>query len=211
LRRELGRLGVNMVVQHLRHSTLAIHKRVEANLNLLDPCLTVERLAEVLARFYGFWTVGESSIDAWSATDPASALAVGWDRRRNRSELLIEDLATLGQTRSVTEELRSAPATLGRLGYGEVLGWLYVTEGSTLGGSMIDRHLRTVPALEAYELKSFTPYAEGPGPMWSNYRSALQEYASESHSRKESVERAAVATFESLESWLTSASEGRSP
>ena len=56
-------------------------------------------------------------------------------------------------------------------GTDEALGRLYVLEGSTLGGTFIDRHLATLPSLgSTVRLRAFSPYGRETGAMW--HRSA---------------------------------------
>jgi heme oxygenase len=193
--------GMNSVVRLLKQRTLSLHSQVEEHVALLEPNLSVLRLGKILKRFYGFWISNEPGIDVWSATHTDAADAVDWGRRR-RSNLFARDLVALGIPFSAHAAIPRAPAVFDNLGYADVLGWLYVVEGSTLGGAVIDRHLRTLPAMASIGLESFTPYAEGPGMMWKQYRNALQEFASQDADRTSSVAAAAVATFESLDHWL---------
>jgi heme oxygenase len=85
----------------------------------------------------------------------------------------------------------------------EVLGWLYVSEGSTLGGAVIDRTLRALPEGAQLRLRTFTPYLEGPGPMWRDYLEFLSAWVGDDASRADQVVAAAEHTFDSLERWLT--------
>jgi heme oxygenase len=190
-----------MVIHSLRQCTSAVHARVESKLELLDPKLSVDRLASVISRFYGFWAVGESAIDAWSATHPEAAMQVEWPRRR-RSHLLVDDLELLGSPRDSSEVFPSSTPVFQEIDSAQVFGWLYVAEGSTLGGAIIERHLQSLPGLAALHLRSFTPYAEGAGPMWYRYRSALEDFAGGNVELTRSVMRAALTTFESFERWI---------
>jgi heme oxygenase len=190
-----------MVVHSLRQCTSAVHARVESQLELLDPELTVDRLVLVISRFYGFWVVGECAIDTWSVKHPEAAIRMDWPLRR-RSHLFAADLESLGSRREAVEIVpRSAPVFT-EFNSAQVYGWLYVAEGSTLGGAIIERHLQSLPDLAALRLRSFTPYAEGAGPMWFRYRSALEHFAGGNAALANSVARAALTTFESFESWI---------
>jgi heme oxygenase len=190
-----------MVVHSLRQRTSAVHARVESQLELLDPDLSVDRLASVIRRFYGFWAVGEYAIDSWSATHPEAAIRMEWPRRR-RSHLFATDLELLGSRREAVEIVPRSSPVFTEIDSAQVYGWLYVTEGSTLGGAIIDRHLQSLPNLAGLQLRSFTPYAEGAGPMWFRYRSALERFAGGNVELADHVAEAAVATFESFESWI---------
>ena len=196
------------VVQVLRQNTLLLHNDVETHLNLLDPGLSAERLRKVLLRFYGFWAANEPPIEQWSVAYPATASGLQW-RRRRRTGLFADDLVTMGISRRSHETVPRSPPVFEHIDHAAVLGWLYVAEGSTLGGAIIDRHLRNTAGLAAINLHCFAPYDGGPGAMWLAYRSALQDFAFEDVGRTAAVVRAAVATFEALNRWLIPLDLGR--
>ena len=59
----------------------------------------------------------------------------------------------------------------------EALGRLYVLEGSTLGGTFIDRHLATLPDLaDGARLCAFSPYGAETGAMWHAFRRVTREH-----------------------------------
>jgi heme oxygenase (biliverdin-IX-beta and delta-forming) len=185
----------------LKERTGPVHRRVEDKLGLLNPDLTIERLKAVLARFFGFWETNEIQIGAWSVDHPsASAQFRCTDRRR--AALFADDLLALGMTTGELGRVPGAPAIFDGLNHSKVLGWLYVTEGSTLGGAIITRHLRRVGALTDFALHSFRPYGEGLGAMWRDYTSTLDRFVSDNPVRTEAVVEAALRTFDALERWL---------
>ena len=84
-----------------------------------------------------------------------------------------------------------------------LLGGLYVTEGSTLGGRFLAQHFRKTLGLHPGAGVSFFSSYEGEvGSMWNRFRSSLMENVAadkESH-----VVRGAILTFECMHSWLCS-------
>jgi heme oxygenase (biliverdin-IX-beta and delta-forming) len=154
------------VLRTLRTTTAREHEQVEAALDLMHAELSRERLVAVLAVLHGFWRAAEAGLDEWAARAPADAAALDWPRRR-RAALYAADLQTLGAadaTPGGTDLPRPA-------GTDEALGRLYVLEGSTLGGTFIDRHLATLPHLvPGGRLRAFTPYGEDTGAMWHAFR-----------------------------------------
>ncbi|MGY1742751.1 MULTISPECIES: biliverdin-producing heme oxygenase [unclassified Blastococcus] len=160
------------VLTVLRSATAAEHERVEQTLGLMDPGLTRERLADVLTLMHGFWLAAEEGLDAWAGREPADATTLAWDRRR-RAGLFAADLATLGSR----ADAPARPELPEVGGTGEALGRLYVLEGSTLGGTFIDRHLATLPELSGgVRLRAFSPYGEGTGRMWRDFRRAARDH-----------------------------------
>jgi heme oxygenase len=186
----------------LKHRTAGTHERVEATLGLLDPQLSAARLRDVLSRFAGFWQGTERVIDEWAERAPVPAEHLRWTRRRRR-EVLRNDLLRLGLTVRDLNELPEAPSVFIAPDTSEVLGWLYVSEGSTLGGAVIDRTLRALPEGAALRLRTFAPYLEGPGPMWRDYLAYLCAWVGDDGLRADQVVAAAEHTFDSLERWLT--------
>ena len=185
----------------LKDRTAGTHQLVEDQLALLDPDLSAARLINVLEQFYGFWAGTEPAIDIWSQHNSAGATTVEWPRRR-RLSVLSQDLISLGLPCSQQSSLPIAGPVFTTVGHAEVLGWLYVAEGSTLGGAIIDRHLRGLSALDLPVLRSFTPYAEGPGPMWRSYCTAAETWCQGRPDRSAAVAAASVATFAALHEWL---------
>ncbi len=151
----------------------------------------------MVGRLYGFWTGTEAQLAPWLVDHRDLAAALDLPRRA-RCAVLRADLADLGS--AADEQPVAAPVwTAGSPA--TVLGWLYVTEGSTLGGALIDRRLRTL-AGGAVRLRSFTPYGEGPGPMWRAYLHVLEDWTADDAGRTRDVVDAAVATFAALDAWL---------
>ena len=176
----------------LRSSTADTHHRVETGLDLLDPGLTRERLADVLCRFFGFWAGTEPLMTGWLAAHPEHSVALRAERR-GRCAHLRTDLAAL---RRDADALPLVPPVFERVGAAAALGWLYVTEGSTLGGSVIQRKLG------GPEIAFFTPYPEGPGPMWKGYLEHVETWTADDPERRNAVVAAAEVTFDALAGWL---------
>jgi heme oxygenase len=159
-----GRGGNDDVLHRLRSGTAPEHEDVERTLDLLDAGLDRLRLTEVLDRMHGFWVAAEAGLDAWAARSPADADAVAWPRRR-RAALFAADLAALGGQSGA-----EAPALPPVAGTDQALGRLYVLEGSTLGGTFIDRHLASLPQLAGVRIRAFSPYGSETGAMWAGFR-----------------------------------------
>jgi heme oxygenase len=187
------------VLRRLKLATAAEHAAVERTLDLLDPTLSRERLTAVLARLHGFWGAAESGLQHWADRHPADAAAVGWARRR-RAALFRADLDALGGRPGDGPPLPPVVDT------DAALGRLYVLEGSSLGGAVIDRHLRALPALADVRLRSFSPYGGETGAMWAAFRRATRDRVSAGGEAAAMV-RAARVTFASLAAWC---SPGRS-
>jgi heme oxygenase len=182
------------VLHLLRTRTAAEHESVERSLDLLDPALDRSRLVDVLTRLHGFWLAAEDGLDGWAMTHPREAEEVRWSRRR-RARLYADDLAALG-TPSRPPRPRLPPVD----GTDEALGRLYVLEGSTLGGTFIDRHLATMPGLTGARLRAFSPYGPETAAMWHAFRRTTRaRIAGGGHAAV--VVGSARETFQALAAW----------
>ena len=182
------------VLRLLRAGTAAEHDDVERSLGLLDPGLDRPRLVEVLGRLHGFWIAAEAGLDAWAGSHREVAEPFAWPRRR-RAQLYAADLRTLG-----AQPDASAPALPPVTGTDEALGRMYVLEGSTLGGALIDRHLAGLPTLDGVRLRAFSPYGHETGAMWHAFRQATRAHVAAAGNAA-TVVSSARDTFVALARW----------
>ncbi|WP_347059817.1 biliverdin-producing heme oxygenase [Blastococcus sp. HT6-30] len=196
------RSGADDVLRRLRTGTAEEHQALEDTLDLLDPELDRDRLAQVLGLMHGFWAAAEAGLDGWAARRPADAGTVDWTRRR-RAGLFAADLAALGAPVPA-----AAPALPPVAGTDEALGRLYVLEGSTLGGTFIDRHLAGLPRLSGVRIRAFSPYGPETGAMWAAYRRATREHVA-TGGDVERIVSAARETFGALAAWCRPAARAQ--
>lgn len=196
------------VLLRLRTATAPEHQRVEDTLALLDPELTVPRLAGTLTRMHAFWVGAEAGLDRWAAAEPADAAALEWSRRR-RAHLFAADLTALGHP--VPEVPDERPELDPVTGTDAALGRLYVLEGSTLGGVFIDRHLAALPRLAGLpRLRAFSPYGADTGTMWAAFRRHTRARVA-AGGDVETLVGAARRTFGALADWCAAARTGADP
>jgi heme oxygenase len=193
--------GAPDVLATLRAATAEFHEQVERALDLLAPGLDRPRLAAVLARLHGFWSAAEAGLEDWARRRPADAARLQWARRR-RTALFAADLVALGAdpAGAAVPDLPAVPAT------DEALGRLYVLEGSTLGGTFIDRHLTGLPGLGGVQVSAFSPYGPETGAMWHAYRQATREHV-RTGGDAHRVVAAARGTFAALAEWCRPAAD----
>jgi heme oxygenase (biliverdin-IX-beta and delta-forming) len=182
------------VLHRLRTETAEEHRAVERSLDLLDPALGRARLAEVLGLLHGFWVAAESGLDAWAVRFPGDAGCVAWGRRR-RAALFDADLSYVGGTAT-----GDVPYLSGVADTDHALGRLYVLEGSTLGGTFIDRHLASLPQLSGVRIRAFSPYGSETGAMWAAFRRVVRERVAAGGDAEAMIESARE-TFRALAAW----------
>lgn len=180
------------VLAHLRAVTRPAHGRLEGALGLLDERLDRGAYKQVLERFHGFWRGWEPQVAALLHDKPFS------DPRR-RMHLLDADLAVLGSSARTVNALPACPLPLLH-GAAEALGSLYVLEGSTLGGRVIQRNVeRCLGFSDRSGCTYFAGYGASTGMMWRSFLTRLDEAPTTDAER---IAAGAVATFECLADWL---------
>ena len=187
------------LLSRLKNETAACHERLEQALDLMRDDLQRDEYIALLERFYGYVAPWE---DAAAACMPASLVRF-FDTRR-KTPLLAADLAALTGERTPVGSVPQADSRydLPHLhNIGDVFGSMYVMEGSTLGGRFIAPHVAQCLELEpglgnAY----FDGYGARTGSMWNAFRETAA--ASVPETQHDDAVKAAVATFESLHSWL---------
>lgn len=123
-----------MILTRLREETAAVHKRLEARLDLMSPQLSIARYTRILQAFLAFFEIWEAAL----TRDCPAEFAQLWEGRR-RSHLLHADLANLGSAPDL--RLAGAVPLPPLFDAGTWLGAVYVLEGSRLGGQHISKHL----------------------------------------------------------------------
>jgi heme oxygenase (biliverdin-IX-beta and delta-forming) len=192
----INRPASGALIAHLRSVTRPAHDRLEGGLGLLD-AFDVDAYAAVLSRFYGFWKGWEPQVAGLLGDD-------AFTKPRRRLHLIEADLTVLGLSREVLAALPLCPLTPLR-DAAEALGSLYVMEGSTLGGRIIQRNVeRCLKDAGRASSSYFNGYGARTGAMWRTFMSRLDDVA---EAEMESVGRGATATFERLGMWLV----GRQP
>ena len=181
------------MLAHLRTATRPAHDALEGGLGLMNEHLGLESYTGILARLYGFWRGWQPQVASLFQDEP-------FLRPRRRLHLLAADLAALGVTATALETLPVCPLT--PLGDDrEALGSLYVLEGSTLGGRLIQRNVTRCLGLEGRASCSyFTGYGADTGAMWRAFLARLEEASAADMKR---VGGGATATFERICWWLS--------
>lgn len=184
----------------LRERTADMHRRLEDSLDLASPDVDADRLYDVLSRFHAFWAAAEPELDGWAGREPAVAATLDWPRRRRTARLAADVALLAARTGRGGDTLAAEPALVSP-DTAQALGWLYVSEGSTLGGAVITRAVQANPDTADMRLRSFAPYAEGPQPMWRAFQAVLETWTDGDQLRAERVAAAALHTFTALAEW----------
>jgi heme oxygenase len=190
--------------QQLKQETAVLHRRLEAQLGLLDPALSLERYRRLLEIFCGFY----APVEAGLVLLAAAGYPLGFPLRA-RSKLIEDDLLAMGMSRG---ELVALPrcVVLPRLSCLEdMAGCLYVLEGACLGGQIIASLLcRRFGMAKGSGASFFIGDAEGTPTRWMLVLAWLEGVMCEG-ARSEEIVAAACATFQTLAQWAEQ--QGASP
>ena len=184
------------LLTELRLATREIHERLHVHPALRDlttPNLTLSYYRVCLERFYGFYHPHER-LYAASGHEMLSVFPA-----MQNLQWLAGDLSRLGiDVRSLP--LQSIDQT--PLDHEQVLAYLYVREGSNLGGKVITQHLEQKLALRpGIDNRFFWGNGEETGGKWRLFRDRLAFYEDSTNSGR--VGSHARALFARLEEWLT--------
>lgn len=184
------------VLSELRRATADAHARLEQQLNLMTPELSLTRYRGVLVAFYGYWGPLETLLERRAAElRPAFPL-------RPRAELLRRDLKALGLSRVQLAELPRCTAFPRVQRLEEVAGCLYVLEGARLGGQVVAGFLRRRFGLDsACGAAFFSGNDEWTRQRWAAYLEWLAEVAEAGATRPLLVQSASE-TFRTLLCWV---------
>jgi heme oxygenase len=182
-----------LVLAHVRQETREAHLAIEGSLGLMDGKLTVRDYVNALSRLYGFWREWEPQVAC--LIDDEGFLAP-----RRRGHLLAADLAALGMAQREIAALPRCPLTdlNDRM---HALGSLYVMEGSSLGGRVIQCNVERCLGAAVRGCGSyFMGYGDQTGPMWQSFLARLDRAPATSKYR---IADGALATFSNLHTWLS--------
>ena len=164
---------------------------LEEGLALLQPPLRRERFVAVLQGFLAFHRVWEPKV-AVLVGDPAVTAP------RGRTRLIEQDLQALGEGASAVRRAFDLGFLADR---SAAWGSLYVMEGSTLGGQVISKALRSAAWAPGDGLTYFNPYGRRTAAMWASFREALDSASADLDA--EAAARGARLTFQALQAGLT--------
>lgn len=182
----------------LKSRTRLHHERAEAAMPALDETLTLDRYRDTLVRFHGVY----APLEARLAELPHwTTLSFDFGARR-KSGLIERDLQMLGYGDSEIARLPRAERLPDVRTLPRSVGVLYVMEGATLGGQVIQRLVRRELGLGTGALSFFSSYGERVGAMWGEFRAFVTRSVTSAEDA-EAMVSAASETFDVLTAWLS--------
>jgi heme oxygenase (biliverdin-IX-beta and delta-forming) len=161
-------IGGSDFLRRLQSQTEAAHLKLEAGIGFSAHTMTEPGVRRFLERMHGFFRVWEPWVAA-SAVEPALTAP------RHKLALIEADLHALGVTQPW--DLPAYPVAFLEATPENVMGSLYVIEGSTLGGLVIRKWLRSAAWAPPGGFAYFNSYGRDSAKMWQGFRDSLVRFA----------------------------------
>jgi len=184
----------------LRQNTAESHQKLEDSERskaILRPSVTLADYQTYLVKMYGITKVCEDQVF------PLIEAVVPDLSERYKSAYILEDLAKTGYPEEKLADLPVFDYTFSSVS--EALGFMYVIEGSTLGGRVLYKHIHQALGLNAENgARYFWGYGPQTGILWKSFIAALAGFAVEKDESVKIIE-SAVQTFAYTDNWLNKA------
>ena len=168
----LSSVGSEFLVA-LRDATSSKHKVLDDIVPLMNPALTAGQLAQYLQDISRFHQGIEEHLDC-VLPDALSRWQFQARMPLIRSDLAVLEMNTPSNVSDGVLDWHSVDFSSETV----LAGWLYVLEGSALGGAVIYKHLRQVLAADiADQLRFFRPYGDNPVNHWRGFQGRLLDVA----------------------------------
>jgi len=188
------------VLQALKAATSTSHPRVESALPSLSALGDRASYFACLEALHGFYATWEPMVWRALASEDLSLCA----DERQKLPALRRDLARLQAELGLELIDCVAPTPIIASG-GTALGILYVFEGATLGGRVVERTVSERLRLTSHDsIACFRGYGERTGVVWGLFGRELTRWAT-LYGRTDEIVSGAVMCFLSLEQWLLTA------
>jgi len=185
------------MLKYLKEKTTQIHNELEQNniaKKIMDHSISFHEYRELLLQNYLFYyTVESEAIKKSEVLEPAMQSFVS----NNKSKHLALDLQNLGISSTKISQIQNLDFELTT--ESEIIGAIYVSEGSALGGMMIRKQVPKCTALSRIETHHFfNPEAANPLDRWKTFKANVESYSPKKLNQEEAL-KAAVKTFKLFE------------
>jgi len=180
-----------MISDTLKTTTRAAHDKIENTVDLVAATKDEVTYPEVLKAFYAYYLPLEAKLFTYH--DQFADIGINLNTRL-KTGLIAFDLETLGfrsaelETIKLCEDLPAIPD------FYAAMGCLYVLEGSTLGGQVICKNLKSCDTF-------FRAYDDQTMVMWNSFKNVLNNLPAD---KEQIIAKAARETFSTLNKWLAS-------
>ena len=162
-----------MLQDILKSATKDNHDELEALMfvnEIMNKTLTLEQYKTLLATNYIVHSAIESKLHETLDKELKLELDV---TRRNKLAALIQDMQEVQLDKEELDALDFDFLDVKEYTNASALGAMYVLEGATLGGNVIQKKLRATPAFQNLNLNYYTVYGQHLMPSWLSFVKVL--------------------------------------
>ena len=186
---------INSMLFELRQQTAEQHQQLERELEIEAQLRDLQSYRRLLEAFYGWWKPWENQVARYCSPE-----LLHFFEPRRKAQSLEADLGFLGLSATEIEAIPLAQVAVFRSD-AQLLGSMYVTEGSTLGGQIISRMIEPQLGLRDGRGYSFyRSYGTSVGSMWREFGDFFN--AKLQPEDLPSAVESAKQTFEGIRKWL---------
>lgn len=185
-----------MLQEILKSATSTHHDELERLMfvnQIMNKTLTREEYKTLLATNYIIHSAIESRLHDALDADLKTALDI---ENRHKLAALEQDLLEMQMNKEALDEMDFDFLQLAPQNNASAMGAMYVLEGATLGGNVIQKKLKANPAFEGLNLNYYTVYAQNLMPNWLTFVKVLNSSIPESDYPQ--AEKSAVNMFEHI-------------
>jgi heme oxygenase len=169
------------VLLGLRERTRLAHERLERRMAVFDAMAAPGAARRLAPLYFDFHASAEAVLQDRLGAVPGLEF-----ERRRRAPLIAAELERMGQPRPAIRTPTPPPRSLP-----EALGFLYVLDGSSLGGRVIRREAER-RGLDLAGLSFLDPYGSEAGAMWRRFVQVLSRHCDEADARSRAAAGAAA-------------------
>lgn len=176
---ETRQIATVSVLSDLRKATRGLHETLESRFDAIAELSDEHRRPLAIQRYARFYTSAHAALHALLTNVQDLYFAARAESWLNLRPFVTADPGS-GLTRPET--------------HAEALGALYVVEGSTLGGRIIQRTLSS-RGISDIRLNFLDPYGEDTGRMWRGLVDVIEETGAKGPAERQAICRGAVRGF----------------
>lgn len=185
-----------MLQELLKSATKDNHDELEELMfvnEIMNKTITLEQYKTLLATNYVIHAAIESKLHNALNTELKSVLDID---NRFKVAALEQDLQEMGIPKETLDKIDVDFLKDKNYDTATALGAMYVLEGATLGGHVIQKKLRANPAFENLNLNYYSVYAQNLMPNWLSFVKTLNTSVPETD--YEAAKDSAIDTFENI-------------
>jgi heme oxygenase len=191
------------ILKEIKQATSMHHDQIEKNTltkAIIQNTITQDQYTLLLSKFYGFHKACEPLL---SADNVWQGYQFNIEQRR-KTLLIAKDLKFLGFNEAQIAQLKTCSKIPQLKTAAQKIGFLYVIEGSTLGGQVLGRQLKQSLGFEANQGASyFNSYGkENLRDMWMGFQNLMVDFTTQNLGKEEEIITSAQETFQKLDEWL---------